>query len=96
MTDHEATDHICIDCEENLLKKFDKLLSSFSKETHETIYELIHINDLIKNSLLADIKGSLYELNKKGCSKAFISFTGKTIEGKKIKLKDEVTIRFDD
>jgi hypothetical protein len=33
-------------------------------------------------------------LNRKGCFKVNISFRGKTFEEKKIKLKDDIIVRF--
>ncbi len=85
---------ICMDCKSRLAKKFDELFNSFNKESQEIIYELIHINDLIQNALHSDINSSIAELNRKGCVKVNISFAGKTIEKKKIKLKDDVIVRF--
>lgn len=86
---------ICMDCKSNLAKKFDELLNSFNEESCEIIHELIHTYSLLQDALHTDINSSIAELNRKGCVKVNISFTGKTIENKKIKLKDDVIVHIE-
>ncbi|CAB4124234.1 hypothetical protein UFOVP51_86 [uncultured Caudovirales phage] len=88
-------DCICNDCKINLSKKFDDLYNSFNKENQEIICELIYIHDLRRGALFADINSKIVELDRKGCVKVNISFAGKTFEGKKIKLKDDVKINIE-